>query len=61
MPVRILEYEIAIIKSAIDYKKFGQRDYKIPKVISIVLYTGKRKWNANKPDFTGNSFDRKED
>ena len=46
MPVRILEYEIAIIKSAIDYKKFGQKDYKIPKVISIVLYTGKRKWNA---------------
>ena len=46
MPVRILEYEIAIIKSAIDYKKFGQKDYKIPQVISIVLYTGKRKWNA---------------
>lgn len=46
MPLRILEYEMAIIKSAIDYKRYGQKDYKIPKVIPIVLYTGKRKWNA---------------
>ncbi len=46
MPLRILEYETAIIKNAIDYKKFGQKNYKIPKVIPIVLYTGKRKWNA---------------
>ena len=46
MPLRILEYETAIIKSAIDYEKFGQKNYKIPMVIPIVLYTGKRKWNA---------------
>ena len=46
MSIRILEYEMSIIKSAIDYKKYGQKDYKIPRVISIVLYTGKRKWNA---------------
>ena len=46
MPLRILDYETAIIKSAIDYKRFGQKDYKIPMVIPIVLYTGKRKWNA---------------
>ncbi len=46
MPLRILEYEMAIIKSAIDYKRYGQKDYKIPRVIPIVLYTGKRKWNA---------------
>ena len=46
MPLRILEYEVAIIKSAIDYKKFGQKGYKIPTVIPIVLYTGKRKWNV---------------
>ena len=37
---------MAIIKSAIDYKRLGQKDYKIPRVIPIVLYTGKRKWNA---------------
>lgn len=46
MPLRILEYETAIIKSAIDYERFGQKSYKIPIVIPIVLYTGKRKWNA---------------
>lgn len=46
MPLRILDYETAIIKSAIDYEKFGQKNYKIPIVIPIVLYTGKRKWNA---------------
>ena len=46
MPIRILDYETAIIKSAIDYKRLGQKDYKIPRVIPIVLYTGKRKWNA---------------
>ena len=46
MPIRILEYEMSIIKSAIDHKKYGQKDYKIPRVIPIVLYTGKRKWNA---------------
>ena len=46
MPLRILEYEMSIIKSAIDHKKYGQKDYKIPRVIPIVLYTGKRKWNA---------------
>lgn len=46
MPLRILEYEMAIIKSAIDHKKYGQKDYKIPRVIPIVLYTGKRKWSA---------------
>lgn len=46
MPLRILEYEYRIIKSAIDIKKFGQKGYKLPMVISIVLYSGRRKWNA---------------
>ena len=47
MPIRILEYEIGIIQSAIDYKKI-RKNSKIPKVIPIVIYTGKRKWNAKK-------------
>ena len=46
MPFRILEYEVAIMKSAIDMNKINTKDYKLPLVISIVLYTGNRKWNA---------------
>ena len=48
MPLRLLEYEIAIIKSAIDTRKIKNKSYKITLVIPIVLYTGKQKWNANK-------------
>ena len=48
MPFRILEYEVAIMKSAIDMNKINTKDYKLPLVISIVLYTGNRKWNASK-------------
>ena len=46
MPFRILEYEVAIMKSAIDMNKIKTKNYKLPLVISIVLYTGNRKWNA---------------
>ena len=48
MPYRILEYEYELIKSENDYKKLGTKDYKIPAVIAIVLYTGKQKWNVKK-------------
>ena len=48
MPFRLLEYEVAIIKSAIDKSKIKNKSYKIPLVMPIVLYTGKQKWNANK-------------
>ena len=46
MPLRILEYELEIIKSAINYNKLGQKSYKMPIVYPIVLYTGKGNWNA---------------
>lgn len=46
MPYRILEYEVAIIKSAINLNKIKNKKYKLPLVISIVLYTGNKKWNA---------------
>ena len=46
MTFRILEYEVAIMKSAIDMDKIKNKDYKLPLVIPIVLYTGNRKWNA---------------
>lgn len=48
MPVRILEYSIGIIKSAIDYKKIANENYEMPSVIPIVLYTGKTKWRAKR-------------
>ena len=44
--MRILEYEYHIIKSAIDKENLGKKDYKFPRVISIVLYSGRKKWNV---------------
>ena len=46
MPLRILEYENEIIRSALDLTKLGQKDYRFPMVISIVLYSGRKKWNV---------------
>ena len=46
IPLRILKYQVAIIESAINNKKLKRKDYKYPLVRTIVLYTGKRKWNA---------------
>ena len=46
MAYRILNYNMAIIRSAINLKKLKNKSYKMPMVYPIVLYTGKRKWNA---------------
>ena len=46
MPFRILKYEVLIMENAIDRKKYGQKNYKLPIVYPIVLYTGNRRWNA---------------
>lgn len=46
MAYRILNYNMAIIRSAIKLKKLKNKNYKMPMVYPIVLYTGKRKWNA---------------
>lgn len=35
-----------VIKSAIDKKKLGQKGYKYPTVMPIVLYTGRKKWKV---------------
>ena len=40
----IMCYKYAIIESAIDKKRLKEQSYRIPMVIPIVLYTGKRKW-----------------
>ena len=45
MVYRILNYKVAIINSAIDLKRMKDKDYKIPKVLAVVLYTGNKKWN----------------
>ena len=42
MAYRIQNYKQAIIDSAIDIKRMKEKDYKIPKVLAIVLYTGKK-------------------
>ena len=44
MSYRIMRYKYAIIESAIDKKRLKEKSYRIPMVIPIVLYTGKRKW-----------------
>ena len=46
MPFRILSYQVEIIRKNIEWSKINRQDYKLPLVIPIVLYTGKRKWNA---------------
>ena len=48
MPYRIMEYQFKITKSAVEIKKLKLKEYKIPIVIPIVLYTGTRKWNVKK-------------
>ena len=48
MPYRIMEYQFKITKSAVDINKLKLKEYKIPIVIPIVLYTGTRKWNVKK-------------
>ena len=47
MAYRILKYSMAIMDSAINLEKIGRKDYKLPKIYSFVIYTGKQKWNIN--------------
>ena len=45
MPIRILNYEIEIMRQAIGTKKIGKNS-KLPVIVPIVIYTGKGKWRA---------------
>ena len=47
MPVRIAEYSIEIMREALDLAK-KEKNYEIPRVIPIVLYTGEGKWKVSK-------------
>ena len=44
MAYRVKCYKNAIVEEAINKKKLKEKNYKIPKVIAIVLYTGRREW-----------------
>ena len=45
MPWRLVEYKVELLQGAIDIKKKGKKNFKIPLVIPIVLYTGREVWN----------------
>lgn len=47
MAYRILNYCVEIIKSAIKMKEINRATFRYPRVIPIVLYTGKQKWTAS--------------
>ena len=44
MAYRIRCYKNAIIEESVDKKKLREKNYRIPKVRAIVLYTGRREW-----------------
>lgn len=46
MPYRMEKYRIEIMDSGLEKRKMRLVDYKYPRVIPIVLYTGIRKWNV---------------
>ena len=46
MPFRMLEYSMAIIKSAITKEKMKSSKEIFPVVVPIVLYTGREKWKV---------------
>ena len=48
IPKRILEYEIEIMESNIDHKKKMKKGEKLPAIIPIVIYTGRKKWDVAK-------------
>ncbi|MCI6266764.1 MAG: Rpn family recombination-promoting nuclease/putative transposase [Erysipelotrichaceae bacterium] len=48
MPFRLLEYCTLIMQNAINRDKIKRKDYKLPVIYPIVLYTGNKKWNQKK-------------
>lgn len=47
MAFRMLNYCVNILNDITEKHKLKNRDYKIPKIIPIVLYTGERVWNSS--------------
>ena len=48
MPHRIAEYQINIINSVLNKKKIHNKSYEFPIVLPVVIYTGKKKWDADR-------------
>ena len=44
MPYRVRKYKAALMESVINKKEMKKANYKFPRIIAIVLYTGKQKW-----------------
>ena len=44
MPYRVRRYKMALMESVINKKEMKKASYKLPRMIAIVLYTGKQKW-----------------
>ena len=48
MPYRVRKYKTALMESVINKKEIKKANYKLPRIIAIVLYTGKQKWQNKK-------------
>ena len=48
MPYRIKRYKMLLMEEIINKKEIKKIDYEFPRVIAIVLYTGRSKWNVEK-------------
>ena len=48
MRIRMYDYKSLVIRQALDENKINAKGYRQPVVIGIVLYTGERKWKAEK-------------
>ena len=48
MPYRVRKYKMALMDLVINKKEMKKINYKLPRVIAIVLYTGKQKWKNKK-------------
>ena len=44
MPYRVRRYKMVLMESVINKKEMKKANYKLPRIIAIVLYTGKQKW-----------------
>ena len=48
MPYRVRRYKTALMESVINKKEMKKANYKLPRLIAIVLYTGKQEWKNKK-------------
>ena len=46
MPYRIFEYKSEILKSNVDREGIKQKNYKVPLIIAVVIYTGSARWKV---------------